>query len=412
MELQRIQKFASASLAVSVLLGSLGTSMANISLPSIAHSFEASFIKVRWVILVYLIASTLFSLLVGRLGDLKGRRRTLIVGTIIFASGTLLSGLAPFFWLLLLARMLQGIGASALLVLPMAIVTEVMPPEKTGRAIGLLATVSAVGTASGPSLGGFFLGFYGWRAGFLIMAVLALTNAYFLQKFLAVNESKAIEGQQTSKFIEAVNAVYRDSSIRQQLFANLTVSAVMMATLIVGPFYLTKGLLLSAAQAGLVISAGPITSVVAGFFCGYAVDRFGANVIVKIGLGQLLLGSLSFAWIPSAFGAAGFALSAILLSLGYQLFLSANSSSLMRGVSSHRRGLVSGGLSLSRNLGLISGTFMMGYLFDFASKGSSPANGLRATFLFAALLILLLLLKNLNPQQRRSNEARFANQVY
>ena len=99
-------------------------------------------------------ATTIFSLLVGRFADIKGRRLTLLLGLALFMAATLIAAFAYTFWILVLARILQGIGAAALVVLPIVMATETVSPDKTGRSIGLLATMSAVGTASGPSIGG------------------------------------------------------------------------------------------------------------------------------------------------------------------------------------------------------------------------------------------------------------------
>lgn len=392
--------------------------MANIALPAISTDFGTSFSNVRWVVLSYLLASTLFSLIVGRLGDLKGRRKVLLAGTFVFATGTFLCGYSSSFWVLIFARVVQGIGASALIVLPMATVTEIIPREKVGRAIGLLATMSAIGTASGPSMGGFVLAEYGWRAAFFLMTILGGLSFLLLLRFLPFALNSRDEGLENTDLFRTIKSLYSDSLLRTQLFSNIVVSAIMMSTLITGPFYLIHALHMKPAQMGLVMSAGPIMSVFSGILCGYLVDRYGSLPVIKYGFIQILIGALSFVTIPSLFGAMGFVFSAILLSLGYQLFLSANSYSIMKNVSADRRGLVSGALTLSRNLGLISGTFVMGNIFDFFAKATSlseakaTSNGFQATFLGAALLITFLLINHLKNQNRRKSETRLINQIY
>jgi MFS family permease len=383
------QKMLIGSLAASALLASVATSMANVALPSISSDFGVSFSDVRWVVLGYLLASTLFSLGVGRLGDQRGRSKILLAGTVLFTAGTFLCGYSSSFWLLIFARIVQGIGGAALIVLPIAIVSELMPREKMGRVIGLLATMSAIGTASGPSLGGLILGEYGWRAAFFFMTALGGVSLFLLMNFTPPDRSApASEARGESDFLGVMKSVCFDSLLRARLFANFVVSAILMATLIVGPFYLTQGLHLEPRLMGLVMSAGPIASIVFGIFSGYAVDRFGSLAVVRFGFIQLLIGAVSFVLAPSIFGALGFALSAVLLSLGYQLFLSANSSAIMTDVTNERRGLVSGALSLSRNLGLIAGTSAMGGVFALFAD---PSAGLQATFLVAAGLVALLL---------------------
>jgi MFS family permease len=195
-----------------------------------------------------------------------------------------------------------------------------------------------------------------------------------------------------------------ESSLKRNLFYNLVVSAVMMTTLIAGPFYLTHRLHVAPGAMGLTMSAGPLTSIVSGLLSGIAVDRFGTRAVIAAGFGQLLVGALAFTILPARFGAAGFAVSAVLLSLGYQLFLSANSSQLMREALMERRGLVSGALSLSRNLGLIAGTSVLGSVFDLF--------GLETAFASAAVLIAISFMNHIIHEQRRKNGTRFPIQIY
>ena len=114
---------ALASLSLSMLLSSLGTSIANVGLPTFAETFNAS------------------------LGDIAGRRRLLICGIVLFTVGSVLCAVAPTLGLLVAARAVQGLGAAIMMTLGMALVGETVPKAKTGRALGLLATMSALGTA-------------------------------------------------------------------------------------------------------------------------------------------------------------------------------------------------------------------------------------------------------------------------
>ncbi|NWE70662.1 MFS transporter, partial [Pseudomonas gingeri] len=88
-------RWALGSLALSMLLSSLGTSIANVGLPTLAQAFEASFQQVQWVVLAYLLAITTLIVSVGRLGDLLGRRRLLLSGIALFTAASALCGLAP-----------------------------------------------------------------------------------------------------------------------------------------------------------------------------------------------------------------------------------------------------------------------------------------------------------------------------
>src|SRR3954465_11223798 len=122
--------WALASLSLSMLLSSLGTSIANVGLPTLAEAFNASFQKVQWIVLAYLLASTTLIVSVGRLGDITGRRRLLLVGIVLFTLASVLCAAAPALWLLIAARAAQGLGAAVMMVLTMAFVGETVPQAK------------------------------------------------------------------------------------------------------------------------------------------------------------------------------------------------------------------------------------------------------------------------------------------
>ncbi|MEO7106387.1 MAG: MFS transporter, partial [Rhodoferax sp.] len=177
-------RWALASLSLSMLLSSLGTSIANVGLPTLAQAFNASFQQVQWVVLAYLLAITTLIVSVGRLGDLFGRRRLLLAGIGLFTLASGLCGTAPNLGLLITARAAQGLGAATMMALTMAFVAETVPKEKTGSAMGLLGTMSAVGTALGPSLGGVLIAMLGWRAIFHITVPLGLLAWGLAYRFL------------------------------------------------------------------------------------------------------------------------------------------------------------------------------------------------------------------------------------
>ncbi|HNA49179.1 MAG TPA: MFS transporter, partial [Nitrospira sp.] len=175
------------ALSLSILLSSIGTSIANVSLPTLAQAFGASFQQVQWVVLAYLLAITTMVVSVGRLGDLVGRRRLLMLGVLVFTTASALCGSAPTLGLLIAARAAQGLGAAIMMALTMAFVGETVPQARVGRAMGLLGTMSAAGTALGPSLGGLLIAACGWPAIFLINVPLGLTILLLIHRYLPVD---------------------------------------------------------------------------------------------------------------------------------------------------------------------------------------------------------------------------------
>ncbi|MBA3058126.1 MAG: MFS transporter [Gammaproteobacteria bacterium] len=458
-------RWALASLSLSMLLSSLGTSIANVGLPTLAQAFHASFQQVQWVVLAYLLAITTLIVSVGRLGDLTGRRRLLLAGIFVFTAASMLCGVAPTLWLLIAARALQGLGAAIMMALTMAFVGETVPKAKAGSAMGLLGTMSAVGTALGPLLGGVLIAGLGWRALFLVnlplgiltfvlayrylpidhqgpqtgrarfdlsgTLVLALTlAAYALAmtmgrgSFGALNQALLlaaafgvglfvrVESRAAAPLIRL--AMFREPGLCASLATNLLVATVMMATLVVGPFYLARALGLSAALVGLVLSIGPVISALSGLPSGRMVDRWGAPRVTLVGLIAMAAGSIALSVLPAMFGMAGYMAAIAVLTPGYQLFQAANNTAVMSDVPADQRGVISGLLTLSRNLGLLTGASAMGAVFAFASmttdittaQPEAVATGMQITFIVAAALIVLALAIAVGSRAPATHDAR------
>lgn len=439
-------RWALAGLSLTMLLSSLGTSIANIALPSLAVAFGASFQAIQWVVLAYLLAITTLIVGVGRLGDIVGRRKLLIGGIVLFTVASAVSAAAGALWQLIAARAAQGLGAAAMMALAMTFVRDTVPKERTGRAMGLLATMSAVGTALGPSLGGVLIGAAGWQAIFLVnvplgVAALALVYRHLPADRAASRESRVrfdgagtvvlaltlaayalamtmgrgsfgwinagllliaalglagfvrIERRVASPLIGI--AIFRDGKLSASLAASAMVSTVMMATLVVGPFYLAIALGFDAAIVGLVVSVGPVVVALAGIPAGRLADRFGAHRMSMAGLGGIAIGAALLALLPSSSGVAGYVLPLVVVTGGYALFQTANNTAVMADLAADRRGVISGLLNLSRNLGLVTGASVLGAVFAVAIGAdivSAPpadvAAGMRITFAAAALVAL------------------------
>lgn len=386
-------RWALLGLAISMLLSSLGTSIANVALPTLSVELHASFQAVRWVVLAYLFAITASILVVGRLGDVLGRKRLLRTGLLLFTAASVVAGLAPTLSVVIAARVAQGLGAAVMMALTLAFVSEVVPKSETGRAMGWLGTTSALGTALGPSLGGVLIDQLGWRAIFLVNLPLGLVALFVVLRFLPADRTAA-ETTHASFDVRGTLAVFRDPRLSSSLAANLLVSTVLMATMIVGPFYLSIALGLDVGAVGLVMSVGPIVAALAGVPAGRLVDRFGTERAATAGLVGITVGVLALSALLAGLGLVGYLVPIVVITAHYALFQAANSTGVMRDAAADRRGLISGALSLSRNLGLIAGASVMGAVFAAATGTSdvtlaapeAVATGMRVTFALAAVL--------------------------
>lgn len=447
------ERRALLSLSLAMLLSALGTSIANVALPTLSEVFSASFQQVQWVVLSYLLAITTLIVSAGRLGDLFGRRPLLLFGVGLFTLASLLSAY-PSLPVLIAARAVQGLGAALMMALSMAYVADLVPRERTGSAMGLLGTASAIGTAMGPSLGGLLIGTLGWQSVFAANVPLGIVTFFLLQRHLPASATPrqtvrsrfdytgtvllslalaayalamtvgrgdwglhnnvllglallaatlfVVSQRRASAPLVKLSLLGRPLLLAGMAMSTL-VTAVVMATLVVGPFYLTQALGLSTTRLGLVMSVGPLVAAVSGVPAGRLVDRYGAHPMTLLGLLLMLAGSAGLALQTSIAGVPGYVAALAATTAGYALFQAANNTQVMVGVSAEQRGLVSGLLNLSRNLGLITGTAAMGAVFAIASRGAAlPAgspqaasSGMHTTFAVAAVLIVLALLLGL-----------------
>jgi EmrB/QacA subfamily drug resistance transporter len=443
-------RWALASLSLSMLLSSLTNSSANVALPTLAQAFAASFQDVQWVVLAYLLAITTLIVSAGRLGDITGRRRLLLAGFVLFTLASVLCGVAPSLWLLIAARAAQGLGAAIMMALSMAFVGETVPKANTGSAMGLLGATSAIGTALGPSVGGLLISGLSWRAIFLINVPLGILTFFLARRYLPADRrtpktdqigfdsvgtlllaltlaayalamtigrgrfgplniallSAAVCGVGLFVLAETRTAsplirldIFRDPALSASLAMSALVSTVMMATLVVGPFYLARTLGLDAALVGLVVSVGPLVAVLTGVPAGRIADRFGAQRITIIGLVGIAVGSFILSMTPATLGIPGYVAPSVIITAGYALFQTANNTAVMTDIRQDQRGVISGMLNLSRNLGLVTGASVMGALFALASgtadittaRPEAVATGMRITFAVAGALIVVAL---------------------
>jgi MFS family permease len=436
-------------LATAMLVPTLGASITNVALPTFATSFNASLTDVNWILIAYFISITSLVISAGVLGDRFGKKRLLLIGISVFLVCSMMCALATELWVLIVARLFQGIGAAIIIALTLAIASMTLPKQNTGTVMGLLGAMSATGTALGPIIGGFIINMFGWPFIFWLMIPLAATSFIICSIFIQDDKPNIL----TSKKIDLLGTFFLGSSctfyalctsddasflsessgtwlllsisffvffIQSQrqmnnplvdlslfkhklrnmaLFTNFIVDAVAMATLVIGAFYLTYALKLSALNVGLVMSSGPTIAALTGYLSGKLVDVFGDKPIMFLGLAQMCLGAILFALLPLYFGWYGYIAAIVILTPGRQMFLASNHTYILHTANDSQKGLLSGMLNLSKNLGLLTGASLAVGFFAFRVqlKDISQASyyqldtAFSETFLTAALFIFLCL---------------------
>ena len=159
---------ALAVLCAASFLAVIDTTIVNIALPTIGRELGASIEGLQWIITGYTLTLAALILLGGSLGDRYGRRRVFLIGVVWFAVASLLCAIAPSIAILIVARMLQGIGGALLTPGSLALIQASFHPDDRGRAVGAWSGLGGVAAALGPFLGGWLIAGPGWRWAFLI----------------------------------------------------------------------------------------------------------------------------------------------------------------------------------------------------------------------------------------------------
>ena len=171
------------SIGLLLLLAALDQSIVSTALPTIVADL-GGLEHLSWVVTAYILSSTVVAPLYGKLGDLYGRRNTVVVSVTLFLIGSALCGLATNMTFLILARALQGLGGGGLFVLALSVIGDVIPPRDRGKIQGVFAAVFGVSSVLGPLIGGWFVEAFSWHWIFYInLPVGGLAMAGFLASF-------------------------------------------------------------------------------------------------------------------------------------------------------------------------------------------------------------------------------------
>ncbi len=454
-------------LSLAILLSQLGTNIVNVALPTLVKDLGVEFSAVQWVVVSYLLVVTALIVGVGRFGDQLGKKRLYLWGLAILMAASIVCALSNGLALLIAGRAGQGLGGAILMALSFAFVGEVFPKERTGFAMGVLSTMVSFGIALGPSLGSLALAAFGWQAvfwvnlpfgllAFLLVSrylpnavdapkhpvpaarfdwlgtiLLALTlGAYSLAMTFSSKEGfgsppvlqfglgtfvglvlfLAVQVRAHAPLLKL--SMFRNALLSLSMVMSVLIYAVMMATLVLGPFFLSKALGLDTRMVGLVMTVGPLAAAIMGVPAGTVADRIGAKLAMVIGLALFTVGAFVMSWVSLTGGVATYIVAILFISVGLAFFQTPNNTAVMADARPEQRGLVSGLLALARNLGLITGASLMGALFAHAVGGDTTAatpdmvtDGMRFAFRIAAAMAAAAFLLSLTTLRARRHRA-------
>ncbi|WP_424973572.1 MFS transporter [Dinoroseobacter sp. S124A] len=445
--------------ALAIVSAASAMSLAAVTLPALALAFPEPGPDPNLVVSLYLLAITALLVPAGRAGDRFGARPVLSIGLALFAIGAVWAGSTSSLWGLIAARGVQGVGAAAMIGLPLALVRATVPKAQIGRWVGVMGAMSAIGTASGPALGGLVTDSFGWQAVYLVQipapllalvatrmfipamprpatragfdlpgaVLLALVLAggvlwlsslsagpalWHLPALLGIAAGLALLIAHEARIPDALLplARLRNPHLALSLTCNLFLSVIMMGILVVGPFFLTQGLSLAPREMGLCMAIGPVASTLSGVPAGALTERLGPRRAALWGARALCAATLAMASLPVLFGVPGFALAFAGLAMAYQLVQAALTTGVMAAAPPAEQGVTAGLFTLSRNIGFVLGAGGMTALFlgiraqvaetypmDSAAGAAMVASFVLATALALTALLLLHRMERPSP---------------
>ena len=384
------------NVSIGIFMSTLDASVVNISLPTITAALNTHLRAVAWVVTAYLIVITGCLLLMGRLADLYGQRKVYILGFLTFTVGSALCGFSPTIYFLIGSRMVQGLGASALMAIGPAIITTAFSEKDRGQALGIIGSIVSIGFITGPLLGGFLVEHIGWRSIFFINLPVGAFGIYLSLKVLGRGEPRGkvqldlwgalLFFSFLTSLLILLNRVgfgwlilclfcltlfivveHRSSFplVDLQLFKKrLFISSVGASFLsfwingahtFVAPFFLQNILEFSPSKVGMLIFPVSLTVMVMAPLGGRFSDRVGVRIPATIGLALTSLTIFSFTFLKIGGSDYDIVWRQVVLGIGISLFNPANNSAIIGSLPRERIGFASSFLALSRNLGMVIG---------------------------------------------------------
>jgi len=426
-------------------MGPLDGGIVNTVLPTIANFFEAEIAVAQWVPMACLLAIGTSLLFYGRLGDVWGYKKVYLCGLIGFVVTSVLCGLSPSIYWLIIFRAFQGLAGGMMMSIAYAIIVRAFPDAERGKALGINAIMVALGLAIGPLLGGFITAQLGWRFVFYINVPIGIAAVIWGSRVIPEEKGEpgrldipgaALAFLGLSAFLLLVNRfhrwdtlsisficifvlcalgfIFRERSTAQpmlhlSLFSNRLFSLANSSALLnfmsqyilvfVTPFYLQRALHYTPDKVGLVMTSFPIVVLAVAPFAGSLSDRIGSRFLSCAGAAVCALSLVLLSQLEVSQGPASVAWRLGLFGLGTGLFQSPNNSTVMGNAPKAHLGMASGVLATMRTVGMVMGIAAAGaVLYSFvpseilaqpyleASQAASFLSGLKYAYITGAVL--------------------------
>jgi EmrB/QacA subfamily drug resistance transporter len=371
-------------------------SAVNVAIPMIEKEFEMDAILIAWISTAFLLSTAMFLIPMGRLGDIRGRKRIFILGLLTFSISSLLCSISTSGIMLIAFRFLQGIGASMIAGTAIAILTSAFPLQERGKVLGINSSAVYAGLSLGPFVGGVITQNFGWRLLFAIPMLIALIPILLAPRI----EEERIDRKENFDLIGSalfsiflLTLILGFSSLPSQVGILLLVASILLLAMFVyfeskipqpvlnvGLFrrnlvfgmsnlaallnysatfavsfllslYLQFVKLLSPQEAGMIILLQPVVMATLSPISGWLSDRIEPRIVASIGMALTSISLFLFSTLDSRTQIEFVLVYLFLIGIGFGLFTSPNTNAVMSSVEKRFYGLASATLATMRVIG-------------------------------------------------------------
>ncbi len=427
-----------------VLLNAFATplmlSASNVALPAIGEHFSLTAVMLSWIPLAYLMASAMFILIFGRIADGFGRKRLFLIGTTAVIVTSVFTALSSNGAMLISGRFLQGVSAAMLYATQMAIVSSVFPPERRGKAIGMVVATVYVGLATGPLLGGVATDWLGWRANFLLhvplaclvlllgltrvseewhgdakafdlpgsilfaatIACLCLGVSFFpeisslpiLLLFVAGLVTFTRYALHKENPIWDIRLFFNNPIFTRSCGASMIMYTATYANTVLVSLYLQQIKAMSASMAGLILMTQPATMALLSPMAGSLSDRIEPRILATAGMLLTAVGLFFLSLVSAETSTLSVVVILLATGVGFSLFSSPNANAIMGGVGSKDYGSASAAMATTRILGQLGSMVLVAFAMAvvigdrliYTSNQAELAQAIHLCFLIAAAI--------------------------
>lgn len=427
------------SVIITIIMAVMDGTIVNIALPTLTHEFNVSPEESIWIVNAYQMVIIMFLLIFARIGEIYGYKKVFLWGVIGFTFASALCSMAGNFQFLVIARLLQGIGAAGIMSVNTALVRFIFPPHLLAKGMSINAMAVAVSAAAGPTIAGIILSSFSWHWLFAINIPLGFITLWIGYRLLPnrreQNQAPIDQYSCLGNMLTFGLLVFALQSFAQQI--NYTLSVISFSALIlIGylyirhelkrpipllpvdlmririfrlsvitsvcsymgqmlgmislPFLLQDTLHYPPVEIGLLLTPWPLTTLIMAPIAAKLIEKFHPGIIGGIGMSLFSIGFITLYFMPEHAGRLDILWRIILCGAGFGLFQTPNNVTLVSSAPVNRSGGASGMLGMSRLVGQTVGTTMVAIIFSLQTH----LVGTRTALLTAAIICALAIVSS------------------